>query len=87
MVMVYNDFRWLLEKNVPAADLDSILEEKDTENVSTYDAQVLPHNNKESWFIDCDRREAEAMLCDKPDGTFLIRPKQEEGDVYVLSIS
>lgn len=76
-----------MDKKVPAAELDSILEEKDTEGVNTFDIQALPHNNKETWFIDCDRSQAEGMLCDKPDGTFLIRPKQEEGDVYVLSIS
>ncbi|XP_053394066.1 phosphatidylinositol 3-kinase regulatory subunit alpha-like isoform X1 [Mercenaria mercenaria] len=82
--------KWLLDKKVPAAELDSILEEKDTEGVSTFDVTVsmmLPHNNKETWYIDCDRQDAEKMLGDKPDGTFLIRPKQEEGDVYVLSIS
>lgn len=80
-------FRWLLDKKVPSSELDSILEEKETEGGSAYDAQTLPHHNKDTWFVDCDRRQAEALLTDKPDGTFLIRPKHEEGDVYVLSIS
>ncbi|KAL4237030.1 Phosphatidylinositol 3-kinase regulatory subunit gamma [Mactra antiquata] len=79
--------KWLLDKKVPAAELDSILEEKDTDNVSQFEVPVLPHHNQELWLIDCDRANAEKLLAGKPDGTFLIRPKHEDGDVYVLSIS
>lgn len=76
-----------MDKKVPAAELDSILEEKDTDGVSSFEVPVLPHHNQELWLIDCDRPNAEKLLTGKPDGTFLIRPKHEDGDVYVLSIS
>lgn len=72
------------------ADLDSILEKED-DGISTVtgteSSELLPHQDQNTWLINCDRREAEAMLSNTEDGTFLIRPKLEEGDVYVLSIS
>lgn len=82
-------YRWLLDKKVPVADLDNILE-KEEDGVSTVpgnEPELLPHHDKTTWLINCDRREAEAMLAGTEDGTFLVRPKLEEGDVYVLSIS
>lgn len=69
--------KWLLEKGVPASELDSILEEKD---------EPLPHLNQDTWMVHCDRVGSERLLQDRPDGTFLIRPKLEEGDVHVLTI-
>ena len=85
--MNYLFFRWLLEKKVPAAELDSMLEEKDADG-QVYDIiQVLPHHDQETWLMHCDRHHAEDLLKDARDGTFLIRPKVEEGDVFVLSIS
>lgn len=70
------------------AELDSILEkEEDSISTVTGREQEPPHYDQNTWLIDCDRREAEAELHGTEDGTFLIRPKKEEGDVYVLSIS
>lgn len=46
----------------------------------------LPHNNEGAWFIrDCKREDAEQLLKDKPDGTFLIRNSRQSGQ-YALSI-
>lgn len=80
--------RWLLDKNVSVAEIDSILEKEDSDGVAPLDAEaMLAHNDQSTWLLDCDRRDAEMRLAGKEDGTFLIRPKLEEGDVYVLSIS
>ena len=45
----------------------------------------LPHRNKDLWLMSCQREEAEKLLEGKPDGTFLIRPKNN-GECYALSI-
>lgn len=47
---------------------------------------IIPHYDDTNWLINCQRPQAEAYLNGKPDGTFLIRPKPEEGNVHVLSI-
>ena len=42
---------------------------------------------EEHWLLEgCDRAHAEAVLREKPDGTFLIRRRRERPDMYVLSI-
>ena len=71
----------MLDKKVTVAELDSILEKEED------CAELIPHQDQSTWLVNCERREAETMLLGTEDGTFLVRPKQEEGDVYVLSIS
>ena len=78
-------FRWLIEKKVSPAELDNILEERDNEGAAA-EMSLLPHHEQDTWLINCDRTSAENQLHGTKDGTFLIRPKREEGDVYVLSI-
>lgn len=46
----------------------------------------LPQMEESHWFVNCQRSRAEEMLQGRTDGTFLIRPKPEEGTVHVLSI-
>ena len=46
---------------------------------------LMVHDDERTWFVDCSRLEAEALLRDRPIGTFLIRPRQQEGS-YALSI-
>ena len=47
---------------------------------------TMPHYDQGMWLFNCQRPQAENLLAGKPDGTFLIRPKSEEGNVHVLSI-
>jgi len=49
-----------------ATEIDSILEEKDGE-LAAYDLSVLPHQDPDTWLINCDRNEAEAMLRIDPE--------------------
>ncbi|WAR24771.1 P85AA-like protein [Mya arenaria] len=79
--------KWLLEKSVPVAEIDTILEKEDEESSAPQEPEMLPHHDQSTWLLDYNRHEAECQLTGTPDGTFLIRPKREEGDVYVLSIS
>lgn len=76
----------MIEKKVPTGEVDNILEERDTELASDDVVALLPHHDTDTWLINCDRTSAENQLHGSKDGTFLIRPKREEGDVYVLSI-
>ena len=59
--------------NVRAVD-DLLEKEKDDH---------LPHLDESTWFIRTDRAGAISQLTGAPDGSFLIRPKD---DNYVLSI-
>ncbi|XP_054155204.1 phosphatidylinositol 3-kinase regulatory subunit alpha-like isoform X2 [Oppia nitens] len=46
----------------------------------------LPHHNTSAWFVrDCSRDDAENLLKERRDGTFLIRNSRQEGQ-YALSI-
>ena len=51
----------------------------------TDDSASQSQLDESNWFINCARQKAEDMLMTRPDGTFLIRPKPEEGN-HVLSI-
>ena len=79
--------RWLEDKKVLPSEIDNILEKDDVETRESEVRHTLPHHDQSLWLVDCNRHEAESYLAGTPDGTFLIRPKPEEGDVYVLSIS
>ncbi|CAL1540645.1 unnamed protein product [Lymnaea stagnalis] len=80
--------KWLLDRGKTQDFLDNLLEgrrENLTESSSESDYNI-PHYEDNYWFINCQRNQAEVLLSNKPDGTFLIRPKPEEGNVHVLSI-
>ncbi|XP_076462015.1 phosphatidylinositol 3-kinase regulatory subunit gamma-like [Babylonia areolata] len=80
----------LIDHGKTAEFLDSLLERKEdgaSECFYTLESEyaVPPPMEESHWFINCVRQKAEEMLQSKPDGTFLIRPKPEEG-THVLSI-
>lgn len=74
----------LLQNGVGQDYLDNQLEGR-KENDTLPPDYTLPHRNKDLWLMSCQREEAEKMLEGKPDGTFLIRPKNN-GECYALSI-
>lgn len=57
--------------------------EIDTLAAQTED-NIIPHKDKRTWFIQCKRDEAQALLIDKPSGTFLVRPSSDGS--HALSI-
>ncbi|CAH0562412.1 unnamed protein product [Brassicogethes aeneus] len=75
--------RWLQERGISVAKLNQLLNRKDGEAGAEgdlddgdieCDVDSLPHNDENTWLIrDCSRTDAEKMLANKPDGTFLIR--------------
>ncbi|KAK7479856.1 hypothetical protein BaRGS_00028936, partial [Batillaria attramentaria] len=81
--------KWLLDHGKTHDFLDNILEgKKDSpgETLLMIESEyTLPQLEESHWFINCLREKAESMLHGRPDGTFLIRPKPEEG-TNVLSI-
>lgn len=81
--------KWLLDHGKTHDFLDNILEgKKDNPADTVFMAEseyTLPQLDDSKWFLNCVRDLAESMLQNRPDGTFLIRPKPEEGN-HVLSI-
>ncbi|XP_046372437.1 phosphatidylinositol 3-kinase regulatory subunit alpha-like isoform X2 [Haliotis rufescens] len=80
--------KWLIDRGKQADFLDNLLEGK---KESVCDPALepeynLPNHDESMWLVHCHREKAEDMLKKRPDGTFLIRPKKEEGNVHVLSI-
>ncbi|XP_029649998.1 phosphatidylinositol 3-kinase regulatory subunit alpha isoform X1 [Octopus sinensis] len=74
----------LLQNGMSQDFLDNQLEgRKENDNSSVSDD--LTHRQESLWLIPCQRDEAEKLLEGKPDGTFLIRPKNN-GQFYALSI-
>lgn len=65
--------KWLIDHNVSMQKIDQLLE-------------ILPHANRSTWLVDCTRKEAEEMLKNTPDGTFLIRPRHDTVNSYALSV-
>jgi hypothetical protein len=43
------------------------------------------HEEKD-WYVECERSGANQLLSNRSDGTFLIRPKNDDSDNLVLSI-
>ncbi|XP_052832107.1 uncharacterized protein LOC106879157 [Octopus bimaculoides] len=77
-------YRLLLQNGMSQDFLDNQLEgRKENDNSSVSDD--LPHRQESLWLMSCQRDEAEKLLEGKPDGTFLIRPKNN-GQFYALSI-
>ncbi|GFS13479.1 phosphatidylinositol 3-kinase regulatory subunit alpha [Elysia marginata] len=80
--------KWLLDKGKTQDYLDNLLEGR-RENIQREvggEPEYIPHHDESLWLLNCQRSQAETYLYNKPDGTFLIRPKPEEGDVFALSI-
>jgi len=51
-----------------------------------FNIENLPHNDERTWLLlNCLRLDAETLLADTPDGTFLIRKSRT--NQYALSIS
>lgn len=48
-------------------------------------AATVPHHDRDTWNVQCNREEAQKALHGKADGTFLIR-MSSTGDSYALSI-
>lgn len=67
--------KFLQDQNYPTELIDKILE---SESKQRYD--------EKDWYVACDRGEAEKLLSNQRDGTFLIRPKKDDDNKYVLSI-
>ncbi|XP_055885499.1 phosphatidylinositol 3-kinase regulatory subunit alpha-like isoform X4 [Biomphalaria glabrata] len=79
--------KWLTDHGKTQDFLDNLLEgRRDNQSDSSESDHIIPHYDDTNWLINCQRPQAEAYLNGKPDGTFLIRPKPEEGNVHVLSI-
>lgn len=74
--------RMLLEDGETEENLDKLLES--SENAVETDL-YSPHDNEANWLIECNRMEAEKRLRGQPEGTFLIRPRDEHNS-YALSI-
>ena len=82
-----------MQLNINQDEIEKLLEE-------TYDGEsshdVVPAapppefnmvdilRDDKTWFIRCDRPQADSLLKDKPPGTFLIRPRNENS--WALSI-
>lgn len=82
--------KWLLDHGKTHDFLDNILERKEDSSASeslymSESDYSLPQLDEATWFVNCARPKAEEILLPRPDGTFLIRPKPEEGN-HVLSI-
>ncbi|XP_059145678.1 phosphatidylinositol 3-kinase regulatory subunit gamma-like isoform X2 [Physella acuta] len=75
--------KWLLDRGKKQDFLDNLLEGRRDNQA---EPEYFPHYDQCNWLVDCQRQSAEFQLNGKPDGTFLIRPKFEEGDIHVLSI-
>ncbi|GFN87133.1 phosphatidylinositol 3-kinase regulatory subunit alpha [Plakobranchus ocellatus] len=77
----------LLDRGKTQDYLDNLLEgRRDNQREAVAEPEYIPHHDESLWLLNCQRSQAETYLLGKPDGTFLIRPKPEEGDVYALSI-
>ncbi|XP_030748688.1 phosphatidylinositol 3-kinase regulatory subunit alpha isoform X1 [Sitophilus oryzae] len=68
--------RWLQQREYSPGKLSKIINRNADETLleNDVDPESLPHNDESSWLVlNCSRDEAEKMLKDKRDGTFLIR--------------
>lgn len=58
----------------------------ENEGDSEFDVENLAHNDERTWlYLDCSRSEAEEILKNKRDGTFLVR--KSSTNHYALSIA
>ncbi|XP_046564001.1 phosphatidylinositol 3-kinase regulatory subunit gamma-like [Haliotis rubra] len=69
--------RNVLNEGLSQDFVDGLLEEE--KGVS------LCHYNQDSWYVRCDRPEAENLLANKSHGTFLVRPKSDNNQ-HALSV-
>jgi phosphoinositide-3-kinase regulatory subunit len=76
--------KWLLDRGESHQSLDRLLENS-TETLASAEVAPLPHLDERTWLVRCNRNEAERMLHNRPEGTFLIRPSSV-AQSYALSI-
>jgi len=76
--------RWLLDRGESHQSLDNLIETSSSEQPGATDVTPIPHFDEKTWFIRCNRAEAEKLLRNTADGTFLIRPSTIAP--YALSI-
>lgn len=62
------------------------LAELQDQNGNAIVEHVTSHSDSSTWMVKCDRDRAEKLLAGKPDGTFLIRPRDEPQWPYGLTI-
>ncbi|XP_043227510.1 phosphatidylinositol 3-kinase regulatory subunit alpha-like isoform X2 [Amphibalanus amphitrite] len=81
---VLRELRW---RGITQDRLEKLQVGKDTD-VTDRGAGVTPLSEQEEYWLleDWDRQRADAVLSDKPDGTFLIRRRRDRPEMYVLSI-
>jgi phosphoinositide-3-kinase regulatory subunit len=74
--------------NMPNADPNNLTSPSALGTSSTDYMFLAPatHNDKTTWYLECNRDEAQRNLLGKADGTFLIRKSSSGGDSYALSI-
>jgi phosphoinositide-3-kinase regulatory subunit len=80
--------RWLIAHGESRQTISALLENSCSSLTSSAvvdSTPTLPHDDKTTWYIECNRIDAERMLAGKPDGTFLIRPSSQHNS-YALSI-
>ncbi len=69
--------------------IDQLLEQTDesVEHTRLYPTipEYVPHEDADTWYVECNRTQAQSMLEGKQDGTFLIRPRNVENS-YALSV-
>ena len=81
----------MIGRNVSSQSIDKILEQEEQDHQDSRSPQQLvvdsaqPHKDQAMWFVNCDRTTAERYLQGKPEGTFLIRPRNEDNS-FALSI-
>lgn len=76
--------RWLLDRGESHQSLDNLIETSSSGQPGAADVTPIPHLDEKTWFIRCNRAEAEKLLRNTADGTFLIRPSTIAP--YALSI-
>ena len=85
---VYVCYRRLLDRGMTATDLDQLLErgEEDQADVASIILnEPVPHMTDSQWFVKGDRNFATDLLQNKPDGTFLVRPRDSDTS-FALSV-
>ena len=80
--------RELRRRGVTQERLEKLQAGKDSDGSDKTGADCTPLSEQEEhWLLEgCDRSQAEAVLREKPDGTFLIRRRHDRPEMYVLSI-
>jgi len=74
----------VIEEYIPRLSIDKLTNTDNEDYIWLTDTSQLPSD----WFVhNCTNQEAEYMLRDKPDGTFLVRQSNRYEGQYVLAVS